>query len=241
MVMNTTNLKPHAGDGFAPARRFRLARAASAAGRLGGAGRAGLYRSGGKRLLETALIVLAAPLIVPLLALMAVAIAMDGHNPFYTQLRVGRDGRAFRMWKLRTMVPDADALLAAHLAADPAAREEWRTTQKLKRDPRVTPVGRLLRKTSLDELPQLWNVLDGTMALIGPRPMMVCQRSAYAGRAYFRLRPGITGLWQISERNAGAFAGRVRFDEVYDRTLSLRLDAWIALRSVAVILRGTGY
>lgn len=228
MVMNTTNLKPHEGDGFLAARPFH-------------AGRAGLYRSGGKRLLETAMIVLAAPVILLVLVAATVLIAMDGHNPFYTQMRVGRDGRPFRMWKLRTMVPDADAQLAAHLEADPAAREEWRTTQKLKADPRVTRVGRLLRKTSLDELPQLWNVLNGTMALIGPRPMMVCQRADYAGRAYFRLRPGITGLWQVSERNQGAFAGRVRFDEVYNRTLSLRLDAWIVLRSVAVVMRGTGY
>ena len=246
MVMHTTNLKPHGADGLIVGRPFRAAetlRRPDAPSRASRArtDRAGLYRRGGKRALETALVLLAAPVILVVLALMAILIALDGHNPFYVQQRLGRDGRVFRMWKLRTMVPDADALLAAHLEADPVAREEWRTTQKLKADPRVTPVGRLLRKTSLDELPQLWNVLDGSMALIGPRPMMPCQRDGYAGRAYFRLRPGVTGLWQISERNAGAFAGRARFDEAYDRSLSLRVDAWIALRSVAVMLRGTGY
>lgn len=238
MVMNTTNLKPHEDKGFLAWRPFRAGRTA---GGLARTDRASFYRSGGKRTLETTMIVLAAPVILLVLVAMAILIAMDGHNPFYTQLRVGRDGRTFRIWKLRTMVPDADAQLAAHLEADPAAREEWDTTQKLKNDPRVTRVGRILRKTSLDELPQLWNVLNGSMALIGPRPMMVCQRDDYTGRAYFRLRPGITGLWQVSERNEGSFAGRVRFDEVYDRTLSFRLDTWIVLRSVAVVMRGTGY
>ena len=239
MVMHSTNLKP---GGLLSGRASRPRRDGDGAGTgLARSRGARLYRNGGKRAFEIGLIVLAAPAIVLVMLAMAIAVAMDGHNPFYTQTRVGRDGRHFRLWKLRTMVPDADAQLAACLEADPAAREEWRTTQKLKADPRVTRVGRLLRKTSLDELPQLWNVLNGSMALIGPRPMMVCQRDDYAGRAYYRLRPGITGLWQVSERNEGDFAGRVRFDEIYDRTLSLRGDAWILLRSVAVVMRGTGY
>ena len=232
MVMQSTNLKPDEAHGLMSGRSSRAAIRAW---------RDRPYRRFGKRAVETAAIVLTAPVTVLFTLVMAIAIAMDGHNPFYTQLRVGRDGRHFRMWKLRTMVPDADARLAGTLEADPVAREEWRTTQKLKADPRVTRVGRLLRKTSLDELPQLWNVLNGTMALVGPRPMMVSQKDAYSGRAYYRLRPGITGLWQVSERNEGDFAGRVRFDEVYDRSLSPAMDAWIVVRSVAVVMRGTGY
>lgn len=204
-------------------------------------GQSSLYRTGGKRAFETILILLSAPLVLLAMLVMIAMIAMDGHNPFYSQLRIGRNGRVFRMWKLRTMVPDADAQLAAWLQANPAAKAEWDATQKLKKDPRITWAGRILRKTSLDELPQLWNVLNGTMALIGPRPMMVQQQDDYSGEAYYRLRPGVTGLWQVSERNEGTFVGRVRFDEVYDRALSPRLDAWIIVRSVGVVLRGTGY
>lgn len=238
MVMHLTNTKAEKAGFFASGSLFS---GGSAQRKPGQRTRSRTYRSIGKRALETAMILLSAPLSLLFMAIMAVLIAMDGHNPFYTQLRVGRQGRHFRIWKLRTMVPDADTQLANYLEANPQAREEWRTTQKLKADPRITRLGRLLRKTSLDELPQLWNVLNGTMALIGPRPMMVCQQNDYRGHAYYRLRPGITGLWQVSERNEGEFVGRVRYDEVYDRTLSLRLDAWIVLRSFAVVLRGTGY
>ena len=115
------------------------------------------------------------------------------------------------------MVHNADELLEAYLAENPAAKLEWDATQKLKRDPRITLVGRILRKTSLDELPQLWNVLNGTMSLVGPRPMMLCQRASYSGQSYYNLKPGITGLWQISDRNESEFIARVRYDDVYDR------------------------
>ena len=201
----------------------------------------GIWRGGAKRGFETVLILLTAPVTMPLVLMMAALIALDGRNPFFAQMRIGRNGRVFRIWKLRTMVVDAESRLKAHLEADPEARAQWGATQKLKRDPRVTPVGRLLRKTSLDELPQLLNVLTGTMSLVGPRPMMVSQRHLYRGRAYYRLRPGITGLWQISARNESEFVARVRYDEAYSRNLSGWLDFWILLRTVAVVLRGTGY
>ena len=139
------------------------------------------------------------------------------------------------------MVVDADARLAAHLAADPALRAEWDETQKLKRDPRITAVGRLLRKTSLDELPQLWNVLKGDMSLVGPRPMMPEQRALYPGRAYYQMRPGLTGPWQVSDRNAVSFAGRAEFDADYARRMSLATDLCILFLTVWVVLRGTGY
>lgn len=201
----------------------------------------GLYRNGAKRLFETFLVLLSAPVTVPLVLLMALLIACDGHNPFFVQKRLGRNGKVFRIWKLRTMVIDAEARLKACLEQDPEARQQWDSTQKLKKDPRITPVGRLLRKTSLDELPQLLNVVNGTMALVGPRPMMTGQRHLYNGMAYRRLRPGITGLWQISARNESEFVARVQYDDEYDRTLSFWTDLRILARTVLVVLRGTGY
>ena len=130
-----------------------------------------------------------------------------GDPVFYFQDRVGRKGKTFRFWKLRSMVMDADApAREAHLAASPQARMEWAHTQKLKDDSwRITSVGRFIRKTSLDELPQIRNVLKGDMSLVGPRPIMPEQRALYRGRAYFQLRPGITGFWQIGDRNDTAF------------------------------------
>lgn len=201
----------------------------------------GFYRGFAKHLFDVAITVLAAPVVVPVVLLMALLIALDGHNPFYSQLRVGRGGKSFRMWKLRTMVHNADEMLESYLAANPGARLEWDATQKLKRDPRITLVGRVLRKTSLDELPQLWNVMNGTMSLVGPRPMMLSQRASYPGQTYYNLRPGITGLWQISDRNECEFIGRVRYDDIYDRIMSLRTDIWVLMRTVGVVLRGTGY
>lgn len=201
----------------------------------------GIYRHGAKRALDTFLIVASAPVVLPFILLMALIIACDGANPFFAQKRVGQNGKIFRIWKLRTMVADAESQLAAHLARNPEARAEWDRTQKLKRDPRITRIGRLLRKSSMDELPQLFNVLNGTMSLVGPRPMMVDQAPLYHGKAYFRLRPGITGLWQISARNESGFTARVRYDEAYDRCLSCWNDLGILLKTVRVVLRATGY
>lgn len=201
----------------------------------------GLYRNGAKRTVETLLVLLTMPVTLPLILLLALLVACDGNNPFFAQKRLGRDRQVFCIWKLRTMVVDAERHLQAHLDTDPEARRQWNATQKLKRDPRITRIGWLLRKTSLDELPQLFNVLNGTMSLVGPRPMMVCQRHLYHGRAYYRLRPGITGLWQISARNESEFVARVRYDEHYHRDLSVWLDLTILMRTVMVVLRGTGY
>ena len=200
-----------------------------------------LYRAGGKRAFETLLILLALPAALTLIGLMALGVALDGHNPFYTQVRLGRNGRPFRMFKLRTMVPRAEALLQAHLDACPEAALEWASTQKLKNDPRMTRLGRLLRKTSMDELPQILNVLGGSMALVGPRPMMPGQRHLYFGKGYYNLRPGITGPWQISERNESDFVARVHFDDAYDERLSLGTDLSILRRTFGVVLRCTGH
>ena len=199
------------------------------------------YRSFGKRALDVTLVLLSLPLVLPLVGLLAVFVALEGGKPFYTQPRLGRNGKVYRIWKLRSMVPNADALLESHLAANPDARREWDTTQKLKNDPRITRLGRFLRRSSLDELPQLWNVLKGDMSLVGPRPMMPCQRDLYPGADYNAMRPGITGSWQVSARNDSTFADRARFDSSYLRNLSFETDLKLLTATFRVVLRATGH
>lgn len=200
-----------------------------------------VYRHGGKRLLDILLVLTTLPFWLPIVVLMAAAVARDGHNPFYTQQRIGRNGQVFRMIKLRSMVHDADAVLESYLDKNPAARAEWTSTQKLKDDPRITQTGRFIRRTSIDELPQLLNVLLGDMSLVGPRPMMVCQKILYPGQLYYKLRPGVTGFWQISNRNRCPFTGRARYDNAYFHAMSLRTDIIVLWRTVGVVLRATGY
>jgi len=198
------------------------------------------YRATFKRDLDVVLVCLAAPIALVTVAILALLLALDGGNPFYSQDRVGLDGRIFRMWKLRSMVVGADKALEAYLAANPGARLEWDNAQKLKDDPRITRLGGILRKCSLDELPQLWNVLTGDMSLVGPRPMMPSQRDLYPGEAYYRLRPGITGSWQVSARNQSSFADRARFDLDYEQNLSLATDLGLLVKTIRVVIRATG-
>lgn len=193
-----------------------------------------------KRVLDLFIILVTAPFTLALVGLLAFLVSRDGGKAFYGQPRLGKDGTVFTLWKLRSMVPDAEARLEHYLAQDAAARQEWETTQKLKRDPRVTWLGRYLRKYSLDELPQLWNVFRGQMSLVGPRPMFPEQRTLYPGTAYFEMRPGLTGLWQVSERNRCSFAERADYDTTYAGIMSLRTDLAILLRTVSVVTRGTG-
>ena len=200
----------------------------------------GIYRNLGKRVLDTTLILLSAPIIVPVILAIAILVALDGGKPFYRQQRIGKGGHTFNIWKLRTMVDNADAVLEAYLEQNPAMRREWDTKQKLLDDPRVTRLGRFLRKCSIDELPQLLNVLRGDMSLVGPRPMMVDQKKLYHGVDYYDVRPGITGFWQISDRNETSFADRVFYDARYNNKLSLKTDVKILLATVNVVLRGTG-
>ncbi len=199
------------------------------------------YRNGGKRALETVLIILSLPFFLPIMAICIAALWAEGGNPFYRQVRLGRNGKRFSILKLRTMVRDADAVLEEYLASDPEMRREWDEKQKLINDPRVTRIGAALRSTSLDELPQLWNVLTGDMSLIGPRPMMPEQLPMYGNPSqYFALRPGITGLWQISARNENRFSFRNEVDATYNETLSLWGDIAIIFKTVGVMLRRTG-
>jgi len=202
----------------------------------------GAYRKHFKRAFDIAAIVVALPILLPLLMVLIAVVAMaGGGSPLYRQQRVGLDGKTFTMWKLRTMVPNADAALARHLLADPAARAEWTLTQKLKNDPRVTLLGGFLRRTSMDELPQLLNVLKGEMSLVGPRPILPEQAALYPGAAYYRMLPGITGLWQISARNESAFAERASFDNRYDSNLSFWTDLKTLFATLRVVARATGH
>lgn len=178
--------------------------------------------------------------LLPLMGFIALFILLSGGSVFFSQKRLGRDGGEFRFWKFRTMVPDAERALAAYLALHPDAKLEWDRTQKLRDDPRVTRIGRILRRYSLDELPQLYNVLVGDMSLIGPRPMFPQQRDLYPGVLYGNLRPGITGLWQVTDRHASAFADRARYDQLYAEKLSFRTDAWIMMCTIRVVFCGTG-
>lgn len=201
-----------------------------------------LYATWFKRPFDIAFVLMLTPFLLPLILLLALAVALlTRGNPFYCQERVGRGGRIYRMWKLRSMVPDADSVLERVLAENPDQAREWALKQKLEHDPRITPIGGVLRKTSLDELPQFFNVLIGDMSLIGPRPMLPEQQGLYPGMEYYRLRPGISGLWQVSERNTSAFAERASFDSAYLQRLSFVTDVLLLIATVRVVLRGTGY
>lgn len=148
----------------------------------------------------------------------------------------------FRALKFRTMFVDSPDRLAHYLERDPALRAEWESVHKLKDDPRVTPVGRFLRRFSLDELPQIWNVLVGDMSLVGPRPIVVSEIERYGldYAAYEAVRPGLTGLWQVSGRNDTTYQQRVDFDSYYVRNWTLRLDAQILVRTFRAVISGVG-
>ncbi len=190
-------------------------------------------------------IVLAVPLFVllaPLMALLLAAVALDGANPLFGQERVGRGGRTFRCWKIRSMVPDAGARLARLLAEDPAAAAEWAEHQKLEHDPRITRIGGVLRRTSLDELPQLWNVIVGDMSLVGPRPVLEEELARYGARSsvYMSLSPGLTGPWQVTARNLVTYEERVRMDTSYARYHSLLGDLRLVLMTAVTVFQRTG-
>ena len=178
----------------------------------------------------------------PLILTIAIFIRLqDGGPAVFKQMRLGKDGEQFACYKLRSMVTDAGDRLQQLLATDPDARREWAETQKLTNDPRITALGQFIRKSSIDELPQLFNVLWGDMSLVGPRPMMVDQRALYPGTAYYAMRPGITGIWQTSVRNESSFSERAIFDARYFRELSFVTDLALIARTFRVVLRGTGY
>lgn len=180
---------------------------------------------------------------LPLMVVVSLLIWFGDPGPLlFGQERLGKDRRRFRCFKFRTMAMDADKMLAEVLATDPQALHEWRKLQKLKRDPRVTKLGRFLRASSIDELPQFWNVLKGEMSLVGPRPIVPGEDAKY-GRyitEYYSVKPGLTGLWQISGRSNTTYRRRVALDVTYTRRTSTALDLWILAKSVPVLLGTEG-
>lgn len=202
----------------------------------------GLYARRGKRVLDLGLALAVMPLVAPAILLLWLAVRLDGGPGLFAHVRIGRHGRSFRCWKIRTMAPDADRRLAALLEGDPTAALEWARTFKLKRDPRVTWIGTALRRTSLDELPQIWNVLRGEMSLVGPRPVTAGELALYGAdqATYLALRPGVTGLWQLRGRRDGDYARRVGLDRSYGQGLCLWLDLRLIAATGLVLLRPTG-
>ena len=180
---------------------------------------------------------------LPVYLLLSILIYLDSPGPIlFSHRRVGRHGREFSCYKFRTMVPDAHAALQRYLAEHPESLQEWEETYKLKDDPRITRLGRFLRRTSLDELPQFLNVLKGEMSLCGPRPIVQDEVRKYGKfiEDYYLVKPGITGLWQVSGRNDVSYDDRVRMDSWYVRNWSVWLDLVILLKTVRYVLSGKG-
>jgi Undecaprenyl-phosphate galactose phosphotransferase WbaP len=196
-----------------------------------------------KRAIDFVTAVCLSVVVIPACILIAMAIRLTSSGAvFYGQRRIGRHGRPFTAWKFRTMMKDADRLLEEYLAGRSEARFEWARTQKLVNDPRITRVGKLLRRMSLDELPQLWNIFLGQMSLVGPRPIVASEVAKYGESfAYYcRVSPGLTGLWQVSGRNDTTYPERVAYDEYYVCNWSVWIDIYILLRTVKVLLTGEG-
>lgn len=196
-----------------------------------------------KRSADVAIALFLCVILSPLFVFTAAAIALTSRGPLvFGHERVGLGGRSFRCWKFRTMCEDADRVLAGHLATNPAARREWQETRKLKRDPRVTALGRVLRQYSVDELPQLLNVLAGDMSLVGPRPIVDEELRHYGPQAqhYLAVRPGITGLWQVSGRSDTDYVERVDLDVKYVETLCFWTDVSILVRTIPAVMGARG-
>jgi exopolysaccharide production protein ExoY len=209
------------------------------------AAQAGATALGGflKRTIDLAAAALLIVVMSPLFLFTALAIRLTTPGPvLFGHERIGLGGRSFRCWKFRTMESDADARLREHLATCPTARAEWATHRKLRNDPRVTPLGQVLREYSVDELPQLLNVIRGDMSLVGPRPVVAEELAGYGAEAkhYCAARPGITGLWQVSGRSDTEFTRRIELDAQYVRTWSLWTDLAILARTVPAVLGARG-
>lgn len=198
----------------------------------------GFYSARGKRIFDVAFLLCVLPVVLPLITVLALIVSLNGSAPFFKQSRIGKNGRLFSCYKLRSMVIAAETQLLDILVEDQMAAAEWSERQKLGKDPRVTAVGRLLRKTALDELPQFLNVLRGDMSLVGPRPVVPEELARYGVFAshYLSLRPGLTGRWQISDRFATPYDERVQMDVEYHKNVTFMGDLWIILRTPVSVL-----
>ncbi len=196
-----------------------------------------------KRLFDFCVALLALILLAPLFIFVAVAIKLVSPGPvLYGHKRIGYNGRSFRCWKFRSMVTDGDAVLAEYLADHPHEREEWVRNRKLRDDPRVTRLGAVLRAYSVDELPQIINVLKGDMSIVGPRPVVLDELKMYGSAAaqYLCTRPGITGLWQVSGRSDTSYDQRIKLDTQYVQNWSLITDLWIIMRTIPAVIGSRG-
>jgi Undecaprenyl-phosphate galactose phosphotransferase WbaP len=177
------------------------------------------------------------------MAVIAILIKVSSPGPvLYGHERIGKKGKVIKVWKFRSMIVDADKVLDELLAVDPEMRAEWDAAHKLKKDPRITGIGNFLRKTSLDELPQFYNILKGEMSFIGPRPVTKSEEEKYGENFnyIFSVTPGISGMWQVSGRSDADYAERVAFDSYYIQNWSLWLDIWLIFRTVGVVFSGKG-
>jgi lipopolysaccharide/colanic/teichoic acid biosynthesis glycosyltransferase len=196
-----------------------------------------------KRFLDVFLIVLAAPVLLVTIGVVAVMVMLSSPGPiFYSHRRIRKNGAFFSMWKFRTMCVNSAEVLEDYLSGDPEARAEWNRTHKLRHDPRVTPIGSFLRRYSLDELPQFWNVITGHMSLVGPRPIVAAEVEKYADsfECYCKVKPGLTGLWQVSGRSELTYGERVALDCEYVNQWSLKRDLKILFKTFNVVVNQDG-
>jgi Undecaprenyl-phosphate galactose phosphotransferase WbaP len=201
------------------------------------------WQQGVKRLVDLFLILICRPILLLVFLILTIAIRLDSPGAvFYRQKRLGKEGKDISIWKFRTMVKDADEILVRYLKNDPALQAEWDSSHKLKHDPRITSVGSFLRRTSMDELPQLINVFLGEMSLVGPRPIVEDEKRFYGNslKFYQRVTPGMSGLWQISGRNDLSYSERIQLDEYYVRNWSIWLDFYIFESTLWTIISGKG-
>jgi undecaprenyl-phosphate galactose phosphotransferase len=204
----------------------------------------GYQRYSGKRVFDIAGALILGLFSLPVILVIAIAIRLTGSPVFYSHTRGGLGRRHFRCYKFRTMVPNAQEVLQDLLHSDTRSLQEWRENHKLRNDPRITRLGNFLRTSSLDELPQLWNVLKGDMSLVGPRPVVPDELERYGNRAqsYIAVRPGMSGLWQVSGRSNLTYSRRVSLDMLYVRRQCVALDLWVLWRTIFVVFdRGGSY
>lgn len=202
----------------------------------------GVYHAFGKRAFDVAFSLLLLPILVPIIIGLWLYVRRDGAAGFFGHARVGQNGKVFKCWKVRSMVADAESRLEAYLKANPEAAAEWARDHKLTDDPRITRFGHFIRKTSLDELPQIWNVIKGEMSFVGPRPIVTKELEKYEQHlpAYLAQKPGITGLWQVSGRNDVSYRERVQLDVDYLEKSSFLTDVKIILKTALAVVDRTG-
>lgn len=201
------------------------------------------YARYGKRVLDIFFTLVSVIVLLPVMCLIALSVMLShSGTPFFKHRRIGKNGAPFMCWKFRTMVPNAETRLKDYLADNPKAQKEWKENFKLTHDPRITRLGRLLRCSSMDELPQMWNIIKGDMSIVGPRPVTEEELSMYGPSLhyYHSVRPGLTGSWQVSGRNDTSYSDRVDLDVNYAKTFTFRMDLCIIKSTVKAVIYRTG-